>query len=171
MGNLVSFLLMATALVFSILYYGGSDEPTFSAASVEHSSAPKKASTPISTKKPTKSTPDQEPRPIAMADRPQVLLFTGTSWCPACVRLQRNVLATPEWRKFVSSEIRFKVYNVASSSRNRTTAVNNLISKYGIQAYPTMVVVSKDGSKLTSIRGAKSSTKTYRDLILPYVGR
>ncbi|MEM6916647.1 MAG: thioredoxin family protein, partial [Verrucomicrobiota bacterium] len=156
------------ALAFSILYYGGSEDPSLGSDIPEQKKDGYKTS---SSAADPKASETGFPSVIPMADRPKVILFTGTSWCPACVQLQRNVLATSEWRKFSASEIRFQVYNVPRSSSQQTKAMRDGMKKYNIQAFPTMVVVSKEGKKLATIQGAKSSTKAYRDVIANYFGR
>ena len=84
--------------------------------------------------------------------KPLLLFFTGSDWCGWCIRLQKEVLKTPEFNKWASE----KVILVELDFPRRTaqpeaikTQNNELQQVFGIQGFPTIYFanakVNKEG--------------------------
>ena len=73
--------------------------------------------------------------------KPMLLFFTGSDWCGWCIRLQKEVLKTPEftaWAKknVILVELDFPRNNTQSDA---IKAQNNTLQKvFGIQGFPTI---------------------------------
>ncbi|MES2240968.1 MAG: thioredoxin family protein [Bacteroidota bacterium] len=84
-------------------------------------------------------------------NKPLLLFFTGSDWCGWCIRLQKEVLMTPEFTKWAKE----KVILVELDYPRRTAQTpevrqqNDEIQKaFGIQGYPTVYfakATNKDG--------------------------
>lgn len=77
--------------------------------------------------------------------------FTGTDWCPFCVKLDKEVLKTKEFADFAKESA---VLMIADFPRKTTQpaelkkANQALQKKYGVEGFPTLVVVDSEGKKL-----------------------
>ena len=109
-----------------------------------------------------------EATPVAaVGDQEQVrvILFTGTQWCGACKHLERTVVGTEGWRDFASREINFQVHDIPADRASAPQATKDLIAKYGIRAYPTMVVVDREGTKISAQEGSGAPLENYKHWI------
>ena len=73
--------------------------------------------------------------------KPLMLFFTGSDWCGWCIRLQKEVLTTPEFKKWAKE----KVILVELDYPRRTAQTQEikqqnfeLQNAFGIQGYPTV---------------------------------
>lgn len=81
-------------------------------------------------------------------EKPLVLLFTGSSWCPPCKQLADAVLLRPEWENFVRGSILFAVYDFPRGGGGSGPAAERrieLAKRFGIEGFPTLIVVGQDG--------------------------
>lgn len=73
--------------------------------------------------------------------KPMLLFFTGSDWCGWCIRLQKEVLKTPEFAKWAKANVvlveldfpRTKQQSEALKQQN-----NGLQQTFGIQGFPTI---------------------------------
>lgn len=83
--------------------------------------------------------------------KPLLLFFTGSDWCGWCIRLQKEVLKTPEfatWAKknVVLVELDFPRKNTQSEQIKEQN--NGMQQAFGVQGYPTVYFATakmKDG--------------------------
>lgn len=91
--------------------------------------------------------------------------FTGSDWCSACVQLRRNVLDNPDFRAYADE--RFVLMEVDLPQRKsfdpELRAKNEAIAaRYGVAAYPTIMVVNPQGGVLG---GFQEGDKTVKEAI------
>lgn len=93
----------------------------------------------------------------AKAENKMVLMdFTGSDWCPPCKALHKNVLASPEFVEFAKKnlvlvEVDFPTKKPQSDELKK--ANKTLAKKFGIKAYPTIVVLDSTGKELSNESG------------------
>lgn len=110
----------------------------------------------------------EEATPVRQASADQrirVILFTGTEWCPACSHLDSSVVATTAWQEFVRGELVFQKIDVPSDRSRLRETDRTLISRYGIRAYPTMVVLDRGGKELSRQVGSGAPVENYKEWI------
>lgn len=100
--------------------------------------------------------------------KPIVILFTGTGWCPACMKLEREVISHPEFskevgQKFVFLKAEFPDY---SESAVMASPYKPLLDRYGVEAFPTMVVVNANGHKLYTVNYRNGGPRVYAQELL-----
>jgi thioredoxin-related protein len=84
-------------------------------------------------------------------DKAILLDFTGSDWCPWCMKMKKEALDTPMFKQYaernlVLVEVDFP-HNKTQSGK--VIAQNqNLSQKYHASAFPTFVIVSKTGTEL-----------------------
>ncbi|CUI17194.1 conserved putative secreted protein [Candidatus Protochlamydia naegleriophila] len=85
--------------------------------------------------------------------KPIVILFTGTQWCPACMKLEREVLNKAEFAQAVGGRFIFLKAEFPDYAEEAISAspFRSLLDRYGIDAFPTMVVVDASGQRLYTV--------------------
>ena len=95
-----------------------------------------------------------------------VVLLTGTSWCPACQMLDENVIQRSDWDTFIGSEAVFASYEYGPSERPKTGPKGEMLKKFNIEGFPTMVVMDEDGEVLEKMAGYnRGGLSYYKDRI------
>jgi thioredoxin 1 len=96
---------------------------------------------------------------LAAADKP-VVLDIGTSWCGPCQHMK------PILQSLSGSDMRDRVNFIAVDADE----VGSVHSTYGVSGYPTLLVLSPDGTVLKKQLGAFGDEKELRDWIESAVG-
>lgn len=80
-----------------------------------------------------------------------VMDFTGSDWCPWCIKLHDEVFSTPAFKAYAAKNlILVKVDFPRSIQQSAEVKAQNakLQSQYKIEGYPTIVVLNSDGKKI-----------------------
>jgi protein disulfide-isomerase len=83
--------------------------------------------------------------------KPMLLFFTGSDWCGWCIRLQKEVLKTPEFAKWAKENVvlvELDYPRKAPQSPEIKKQNNELQQAFGIQGFPTIYfanATTKDG--------------------------
>ncbi len=77
--------------------------------------------------------------------------FTGSDWCPWCIKLHKEVFSTPEFsdyakKNLVLVEVDFP--RKKDQSADLKKANQALQQKFKIEGYPTVIVLNGDGKKV-----------------------
>ena len=89
----------------------------------------------------------------AAKENKMVLLdFTGSDWCGWCIKLQKDTFSKPEFKKFAQESLvlveldfpRGKTQNDELKKQNE-----ELAEKFGIQGFPTLVLLDPQGKEAT----------------------
>lgn len=84
-----------------------------------------------------------------LADKPILLIFSGSDWCSWCIRLDREVFSQPEFKSWADQHV---ITFIADFPRNSTQSPEErarnqaLLEKYGVEGYPTVLLLNADGS-------------------------
>jgi thioredoxin-related protein len=80
-----------------------------------------------------------------------LLEFTGSDWCGWCMKLDKEVFSTPEFQSYASRNL-ILVKLDFPRRRPQTEALKKqneqLAQKYGIQGFPTIIVLNGQGEKV-----------------------
>ncbi len=106
-------------------------------------------------------------REAQASSKPILILFTGTNWCPACQKLERDALSKPEFAQAIGNRFVFLKINIQRpEDAVLDSPYKTLIDRYGIEAYPSMIVVDANGQKLFSVNYRSGGPDIYaRELI------
>jgi thiol-disulfide isomerase/thioredoxin len=96
-------------------------------------------------------------------NKPIVVLFTGTSWCPACMKLEAEVLKRPEFARGVGNNFVFlkAEFNDYSEEGMRNSPYRSLMERYNVNAYPTFVVIDAAGQLLYKVNYQSGGPAAY----------
>ncbi len=88
----------------------------------------------------------------ARADHKLVLMdFTGSDWCPWCIKLNQEVFSKPEFTAFAKKslvllEVDFPRRTPQAAALKEANQA--LLEKYKVQGFPTVLVLNSKGDKV-----------------------
>ena len=93
----------------------------------------------------------------AAAEKRMVLLeFTGSDWCPPCKLQAKEVFDTPQFKEFAEAHlVPVKLdfpRNIPQSDEVRS-ANRELSEKYGVDGFPTLILLDSRGGELARTVG------------------
>lgn len=77
--------------------------------------------------------------------------FTGSDWCPWCIKFKKEVLDTPEFQDYATKNVVLVEVDFPSKKTQPDElkkANEALKTKYDIDGFPTLVVLDKDGKEI-----------------------
>jgi protein disulfide-isomerase len=97
-----------------------------------------------------------EAKKVATKENKKLLVdFTGSDWCGYCIKLHKEVFATPEFEKFAKDyvlvELDFpkrKEQPAAEKAKNQAAQ-----KKYGVNGFPTVIIMNTSGKVLNRAEG------------------
>ena len=84
-------------------------------------------------------------------NKPVLLEFTGSDWCPPCKMMNKQVFSTEEFQKFSTEKLVFvKVDFPRNIKQTAEVKARNqdLQEKFDVEGYPTVVLLSPEGKVL-----------------------
>ena len=92
----------------------------------------------------------------AASKKPVLLEFTGSDWCPPCMKQNKDVFEQPAVGKFAKDKLvlvkldfpRRKEQEAAIKERNQ-----NLAAQYGVTGFPTIILLNSEGKELARQSG------------------
>jgi protein disulfide-isomerase len=101
----------------------------------------------------------------AKEDNRLVLMdFTGSDWCPWCIKLKREVFSTPQFEHYAKTnlvlvEVDFPQHKQQSAELKKANKA--LEDTYQIRGYPTVVVLSSQGKKIGELGYEEGGPKPF----------
>lgn len=80
-------------------------------------------------------------------NKPMLMFFTGSDWCGWCIRLQNEVLKTPEFKKWATDNVVLVELDYprrAPQTPELKNQNNELQQAFGIQGFPTIYFTSAE---------------------------
>ena len=77
--------------------------------------------------------------------------FTGSDWCPPCIRLNKQVFSQPEFSEYATKnlvllEVDFP--HTKKQSAEQQAANEKLANQFGVEGFPTVVLLDANGQPL-----------------------
>jgi thioredoxin-related protein len=94
------------------------------------------------------------PKALAQAKSEHKLVlidFTGSDWCPWCIKFDKEVLDTSRFAAYANSHLELVLADFPRKkpqSASLKAANAELQKKYNIQGFPTLVVLNSDGKEI-----------------------
>jgi protein disulfide-isomerase len=92
----------------------------------------------------------------ASQEKKLVLLdFTGSNWCPWCIKLEEEVFSQKAFKEYAEKNLVLVLVDfpqgekLAKQSEALQKQNRELQTKYGIEGYPTLVLLDPKGEKVT----------------------
>ncbi|HTX21682.1 MAG TPA: thioredoxin family protein [Candidatus Aquilonibacter sp.] len=86
----------------------------------------------------------------AKAENKLVLMdFTGSDWCPWCIKLDNEILSKPEFTDYAKTNlvlvlVDFPAHKQQSDDLKKANAA--LETKYNVEGFPTLIALKPDGT-------------------------
>lgn len=88
----------------------------------------------------------------ARSNNKRVLLdFTGSDWCPWCMKFDREALSTSQFADYAQNKlilVKVDFPNNVPQSEELRQANKNLAARYNVSGYPTLLLVDESGKEL-----------------------
>lgn len=87
----------------------------------------------------------------AKQDRPVLLDFTGSDWCPPCMKLHEDIFEKPEFSAFAREKLITVMLDFPRSkelSPELKKQNEELAQKYAVRGFPTLILLSPQGKEL-----------------------
>lgn len=94
---------------------------------------------------------DQARSAARASGRPILANFTGSDWCPYCIKLDKQVFQTREFKSWASKNVVLLTVDFPrkTSLPAKLEKQNDMLSsEYGVSAFPTVLFLSADGDML-----------------------
>ena len=88
--------------------------------------------------------------------RPMLVLFTGSDWCGFCIKLKREALDSPAFRRYAHDRLVLVYLDFPRRSalpRGLRHQNEGLAKRFGVRGFPTTVILSPHGHELGRIGG------------------
>ncbi len=106
-----------------------------------------------------------EARSQAQAENKVLLLnFTGSDWCPWCVKLSKEIFNTPEFAAFAETNlvlVELDFPRRKSISREQEQANRDLAKRFDIQGFPTVVLLDGQDRELGRLGYQRGGPKAF----------
>jgi thioredoxin-related protein len=79
---------------------------------------------------------------------PILMLFTGTSWCPYCVKLEDAVFSQKAFKNFANEKLVLLLLDFGPGGTAKSKDHETLQSEYGVTGFPTYFLIDASGKKL-----------------------
>lgn len=79
---------------------------------------------------------------------PMLVLFTGTSWCPYCIKLEAAVFAKKEFTTFANQNLVLLKLEFGPGGSTANKDQKKLQDEYGVKGFPTYFLTDAAGTKL-----------------------
>lgn len=76
---------------------------------------------------------------------PILVLFTGTSWCPYCVKLEREVFKKKEFKEFANERLVLLSLEFEAGGKAKNATNAKLQQEFRVQGFPTYFLCDADG--------------------------
>jgi protein disulfide-isomerase len=87
----------------------------------------------------------------ASENKPVLLEFTGSDWCPPCKMMTAQIFETHEFTEFAKASlvpVKLDYPRTKPQSTELKTQNQELAQQYGIEGFPTIVLLSSEGNEL-----------------------
>ena len=88
----------------------------------------------------------------AKTSKKNVLLdFTGSDWCPWCIKMDKEVLDTPQFKDYADKNLILMIADFPQTKQLPQKVQDQnakLQTQYAVEGFPTYILITKDGNVL-----------------------
>ncbi len=124
------------------------DQDVIKAIKEEPASAEAKATVDANRKAKWLSKMDKAQEQAKETGLPILVLFTGTSWCPYCIKLEKEVFSESAFKTFANQNLVLLMLDYGPGGTAKNKKDEKLSKEYGVSGFPTYFLVDADGKNL-----------------------
>jgi protein disulfide-isomerase len=90
--------------------------------------------------------------------------FTGSDWCGWCIKLDKEVFAKPAFKTYAKEKLVLVEIDFPQGKklpRKKEEANEALQQKYGVEGFPTVVVLDSEGKKIGELGYVKGGPEAF----------
>jgi thioredoxin-related protein len=98
----------------------------------------------------------------AEENKPLLVKFTGSDWCPPCIKLDQEVFSQKSFKSAVEKDFVVVVLDYPRKKKlpaAQTKANKEVAKKYGLRSYPTVMLMDSEGKVFKSMSGYSAPPK------------
>lgn len=107
----------------------------------------------------------EKARQLAADNNKYLLLdFTGSDWCPWCIKLDDKVFSTPEFAEFAAEKlvlVKIDFPKKKQLSQKQALANQKLAQKYAVRGFPTVIILNSRGERVGTTGYRRGSVNNY----------
>lgn len=107
-------------------------------------------------------------------NKPILILFTGSDWCTWCIRLENEVFSMPAFAERMRDKFVYVKLDFPHSTKlppDVAAQNNSLKTKYGVQGFPSVIVLNSRGEKIGSLGYQAGGPGNYSQLLLNIINK
>jgi thioredoxin-related protein len=84
-------------------------------------------------------------------NKPILINFTGSDWCPPCIQLKKDIFTSAEFKSYAAANIILVEADFPRAKQQAPELVTQnqqLAEKFGVGGYPFLVLLRSDGTPL-----------------------
>ena len=93
---------------------------------------------------------DKAKKDAAETGLPILVLFTGTTWCPYCVKLEKEVFGEKDFKTFADQNLVLLILDFGPGGAPKNKTDGELCKEFGVSGFPTYFLIDAAGKKLAS---------------------
>jgi thioredoxin-related protein len=100
----------------------------------------------------------------AQKDRAMLLDFTGSDWCGWCMKLDKEVLSTPDFTTYAKEKLVLVKLDFPRQKQLPANVVSQnkaLMRRHGVRGFPTLIVADAAGQPLGTLGYMEGGPKTF----------
>lgn len=93
-----------------------------------------------------------------------MLDFTGSDWCGWCIKLDKEVFSTPEFAEYAKKNLALVEVDFPKKKKlpeDQKKANQALQEKYGIEGFPTIIVLNGEGKQVGKLGYMKGGPQAF----------
>jgi len=97
-------------------------------------------------------------------NKPILIEFTGSDWCPPCIQMKQDIFATAEFQNYAAKNfILLEVDFPRGKELAREVAAQNmeLAQKFSVEGFPCILLLGSNGSTLAKRVGYESEAPAH----------
>lgn len=92
-----------------------------------------------------------------------LLNFSGSDWCGWCIRLEKEVFSKKAFKRYAEEKLELVLLDFPRKKQGKKEKAHNiaLAQKYGVQAFPTVLLLSPDEKPVARTGYRRGGPKPY----------
>ena len=100
----------------------------------------------------------------AAENKPIFALFTGSDWCPPCMKWEKDTFSKPEFQNYAKTNLVLLLLDFPNKKKlPKAQQKHNdaLLEKFKIEGYPTALILDAKGKKLGELGYTEGGPKVH----------
>ena len=92
---------------------------------------------------------DEAKKKAILSDKYILVEFSGSDWCPPCIRLNNEVFSKSEWKSWAADNVISVLIDFPNSGQSKEVRKKNEIiaKKLKVNGFPTILILDKHGDE------------------------